>query len=186
MEGTARRSAAKHVASLGLTGLLVYELYALLQIDLQVASGLGATARSLHTAELAKATADHVGKTKERAARLKLVLKALGPKLAPVAQPIISALLDDISSRAKLFEKGNLRDAALLNALQRLEQYHSAACSSTLALAKQLGEDQIVELLKEETSQDELMTKRFAQIAIQVNAEAFIDTESERARPVFG
>jgi ferritin-like metal-binding protein YciE len=159
-----------------LKGLLADELETLLSIESQVADGLPAIRRFAHTLELAHAIAEHTTKTRRCATGIKRFQRRLGrnPNQAPDAA--IRAILATLSSVEKRYSKGNLRDAALLPGLQRMAHYRSAVYSSALALAQQLGEDQILELLKEGATEDELTAKRFAQIALQVNAEAFIDT----------
>lgn len=172
------------MSSASLKGLLVEELVSLLSIESQVAKTLPLIRKGVATNELAATLKEDAAKTKDRVAGLTAVLKPLGQKPAAKAEPAAAALLKSCSAVQERYPKGNLGDAALLTLLQRLEYYRPAAYQSTFALAKQMGEDKILDLLKAGATGDDLTAKRFGQIAIQVNAEAFMDTHSERCAPV--
>lgn len=172
------------MASASLKGLLVEELVSLLSIESQVAKALPLIRKGVATNELAATLKEDAVKTKDRVASLTAVLKLLKQKPAAMAEPTAAALLKSCSGVQGRYAKGNLGDAALLTLLLRLEYYRSVAYQSTFALAKQMGEDEILDLLKAGAAEDDLTAKRFGQIAIQVNAEAFMDTHSERCAPV--
>jgi ferritin-like metal-binding protein YciE len=166
-----------------LKDLFADELTSLLSVESQVAKVLPTLIKSVFTPEFADVISDHAAQTSQYVATLKSILKLLKTKQAAAPEPAAAAMLQTCSSTAQRFAKGNLRDAALLAVLQRLEHYRAALYLSTFAFAKQLGEKEILDMLHEGAIQDDLTAKRFAQIAIQVNAEAFIDTHSERCVP---
>ena len=166
-----------------LEGLLADELEGLLSIERQATRLLPRLSKLVSTKELAEAIHEHTTGTRQYAADLKPVLKQLGRGGNYAVEAAAEAMLEACAVVEQRFAKGTLRDAALLAALQRLEHYRSAVYASTLALATQLGEDKILDLLKQGALQNDLTAKRFAQIAVQVNAEAFIDTHSEENAP---
>jgi ferritin-like metal-binding protein YciE len=156
------------------------ELVTLLSVESQVVKALPSIMTNVSTKELAGAIKDHTAKTVRYVTTLKAVTKLMKRKQGADPEPAARAILQSCATISARFKKGNLRDAALLAVLQRLEHYRAALYSSTFALAKQLGEKEVLNMLHEGAAQDDLTAKRFAQIAVQVNAEAFIDMHSER------
>ena len=156
------------------------ELVSLLSVESQVIKALPSLTKTVFTKELIVAIEDHSSKTLQSAQTLRSIVKLMKRKQATNPEAAAAAILRACTTISKRFDKGTLRDAALLAVLQRLEHYRLALYMSTFALAKQLGEERVLDMLHEGAIQDDLAAKRFAQIAIQVNAEAFIDTGSER------
>jgi ferritin-like metal-binding protein YciE len=161
------------------------EVGLLLSTEAQILASLPTVRSAVFTEELADILNEQAGKAKISVGHLKSLLAALEPKKAKASEnTVVKSLIVECSNTVKRYEDGNLRDSALLVCLQRLEHHRIAMYTSTLALAKQLGEEEIFGFLKEAATIDDLAAKRFAQVALQVNAEAFIDTHSERCAPV--
>ena len=163
--------------------LFVEELTTPLSVESQVVKALPALAKTVFTKELSQTLIEDAAKTKGYVVMLKTLVSKMGRKPPKSNESAVKAILSECSTLRSRFPKGNLGDAALLSILQRLEHYRTALYTSALALAKQLGEQAALDLLQEGGRHDDLAAKRFAQIAIQVNAEAFIDTHSERCAP---
>ena len=68
--------------------------------------------------------------------------------------------------------KGNVRDAALISAAQRVEHYEMAGYGSVREFAKLLGQGEIATLLDATLAEEKAADKKLSGISKQVNAEA--------------
>ncbi|WP_433973052.1 DUF892 family protein [Tunturiibacter lichenicola] len=159
------------------------ELETLYFAESQLLKALPLVKKGVFNKELAHVLVQQTAQTKIYVKSLKSALNHLGRRVSITRNATSEAMLSELTHLVKRFPRGNLRDAALLALLQRLEHHRAARYLSTIALAKQMGEEGILDFLKEAASFDSVSAKRFAQIALQVNAEAFIDTHSERCPP---
>ncbi len=158
--------------------LLGEELRRLVSADRVVLRALPRLAREAHTGELRETFMARASEAKEQAVRMKQVFKLRGMAAGEGACPGMEGILEECTGAVEAYAKGNLRDTALLAGVERMEQYRVAGYGSARDLAKLLGEDEVVKLLEEVLAADTLAAKKFGQIAVQVNAEAFVDTQS--------
>jgi len=63
-------------------------------------------------------------------------------------------------------------DAAIIADAQRVEHYEIAAYGTVCAMAKQLGQREALDLLKETLNEEEATDKKLTEIASRVNLEA--------------
>ena len=159
------------------------EVELLFSAESQIGKGLAVIAKAVVTEELAQLLDSQTKRAKVFSRSLQETVAPLDRKDPKSQDSVVKLLLKACADASKRFEKGNLRDAALLVGIHRLQLHQVAAYTSTLALAKQLGEEKLPEFLKEAMSFNDLAAKHCTQIALQVNAEAFIDTHSEKCVP---
>jgi ferritin-like metal-binding protein YciE len=120
---------------------------------------------------------------KEHLSRLERVNKLLGMKRAKGECAAFDALVSECMEAVDTYPEGNLRDAALLLGLEHLQVYKSLSCESIAHFAKLLGEDEVV-IAVDASHQDNLLAaKRWVQIGVQVNAEAYVDHRADRSTP---
>ena len=163
--------------------LFTEELRTLVFVETQVVKAIPVLAKTVFTKELSETLIEDAAKTKGYVVVLRSFVSKMGAKRTKSDESAVKSILSECSTIRIRFVKGKIRDAAMLSVLQGLEHYRTALYSTALALAKQLGEQAALDLLHEGGRHDDLAAKKFAQIAIQVNAEAFIDTHSERCNP---
>jgi len=153
------------------------ELQELLAAEKAILKVLPRLGKAAHTGELRETLVARVREGKEQVVRLEKMLKILGEKGTRVCAGM-NGILKGCSKVLTEFEAGNLRDVAILAGMERVEVYRVAAYGSCREMAKLLGQDEVVGLIEEGLELDVLAGKKFAQIAVQVNAEAFVDGNS--------
>jgi ferritin-like metal-binding protein YciE len=84
------------------------------------------------TGELADVLAEQTALTKTYLNSLKSALDHLGGKVSVSRNATVEAMLLELTRAAKPYPKGNLRDAALLVILQRLEHHRAAGYMEAL------------------------------------------------------
>jgi len=159
-------------------GLLVKGLERLAGAEKALLALLPELAKGAHTRELRETLAGSKREVKAQAARVDRMLKSLGQTRVPAESAGMSGILAECSEALAEFEKGNVRDAAVLASAARIEGYRVAAYGSLRDYAKLLGKEEVEKLVEETLGEIVLAGKRFGQIAVQVNAEAFMDSQS--------
>jgi ferritin-like metal-binding protein YciE len=76
-----------------------------------------------------------------------------------------SEVLEDV-------EKGELRDAALIGASQRVEHYEMAGYGTARDFAKLLGWNDVAQLLQETLDEEEAADKKLTALSKRVNKQA--------------
>lgn len=168
----------------GFRSLFADQVEALYATESLLSKTLPSFRKKVTTKELLLMLNEQAVQAKSHAKNLKSALMFLKRKTSVRENLSVGAMLAECADALQGVEKGNLRDAVLLVYLQRLEFLRLGAYRTTLMLATQLGEGQILDFLKDAASFDDVTTRRLGQIALQVNAEAFADTVSETLAPV--
>jgi ferritin-like metal-binding protein YciE len=154
--------------------LFVDHLSDLYSAEKQFAKAAPKFASAAETEELKDAFLSHLEKTKEQVERLEQIFTGLKKKPAVKTCLGIKGSLEEAADISQEVEAGMLRDAALIAAAQKIEHYELAGYGSAIEFAKLLGLEESVTLLQETLQEEDLAEKKLAQIAIQVNAEAFV------------
>lgn len=122
--------------------------------------------------DLRKAFLGHYDETVGQIERLEEVFAQLGRKPAAKKCDAMEGLIEEANGVIEDYEKGVIRDAALIIAAQKVEHYEISAYGSLCALAEVLDMDDASSLLRdtmdEESEADETLTR----IAKTVNSEA--------------
>jgi ferritin-like metal-binding protein YciE len=84
----------------------------------------------------------------------------------------MKGVLEEGSEVLEDTDKGNVRDAALISASQRVEHYEMASYGSARDFAKQLGLPDVAQLLEETLSEEKAADKLLSGIAKSVNKNA--------------
>lgn len=137
-----------------LKDLYIDELQDLLSAEDQLVETLPKIIKAADTPELQEAVTAHLEETKGHVTRLKQVFELLGEKPKEKTCEAMKGLLKEGAQIMEEFEKGPVRDAALIGACQRVEHYEMAAYGTTRAFAEILGFDDQADLL-DETLQEE-------------------------------
>jgi ferritin-like metal-binding protein YciE len=161
--------------------LLTNELRDLLDAENRLTKVLPKLAKASANEELRTAFEEHLDETQEHVTRVEKALKILG---APIkAKPChgIRGIIDEGSEMMQEdYEDDALKDAAIIGGAQRAEHYEIAAYGTVLAYAKQLGQDQIINLLKPTLEEEKAADEKLTQIAESVvNTDAASDDKEE-------
>ncbi|ATD66351.1 MULTISPECIES: ferritin-like domain-containing protein [Luteimonas] len=142
--------------------LFVHELSDVHSAERQMSKALPRLARAAENPQLTAAFETHLEETVGQIERLDQVVELLGIRLKRIKCAAMEGLVEEGKEVIDSIEKGPVRDAALVGGAQKVEHYEIAAYGTLCALAKQLGYDDAVKLLKatldEEKATDEKLT----------------------------
>ncbi len=129
--------------------LLVDELKDLYSAEKQIVRALPKLAKAASTLELREALESHLEETKGQVERLEQIAEIVGKKLTGKTCAGMKGVLEEGSEVLQEVEEGNVRDAAMIGAAQRVEHYEMAGYGTARDFAKLLGQEEIVELLEQ-------------------------------------
>lgn len=113
--------------------------------------------------KLKDAIATHLEETKEHVAIVEQVFETIGKKEKAEKCDAMEGLLKEGESIIQETRPGAVRDAGIIAAAQKVEHYEIASYGTLATYAKQLGEDEALNLLlpilDQEKSCDELLTE---------------------------
>jgi len=171
-----------------LKDLLLEELQDLLHAETQLTGALPKMAEAAHNPKLKEAFEKHLVQTQNHVARLQQAFSILGKKAQP--KPC-KAMMGLVEEGEETIEEGQEKqplaaDLALITAAQKVEHYEISGYGTVRALAKQLGLQEIAELmthtLGEEESADYVLgsiAKPLAQQATLEDMGANVDLEGK-------
>lgn len=152
--------------------LLIDELKDLYSAEKQIVRALPKLAKAATSPDLKQALLDHLEETKGQVTRLEQIAEIVGRKLTGKTCAGMKGVLEEGSEVLEDTDKGNIRDAALIAASQRVEHYEMAGYGSAREFAKLLGQSDIAKLLDETLAEEKNADKKLSQISKQVNADA--------------
>ena len=155
--------------------LFAHELAGLASAEAQWVKALPRVAKQVSTEELRSALLEQVAASQQHGGQLKQIAREFGWKGALPEAAGMAVLLSECFAAAEESAPGNLQDCALILHLQRAEHYRLAAYTSAGELAKLFEREHVTTALHAASTDVSLASKKLAQIAIQVNAEAYVD-----------
>jgi len=147
--------------------LMTDELKDLYSAENQLIKALPKMAKKATSKDLKTAFTTHLKQTEGHVTRLEQIGKELGISLGGKKCHAMEGLVEE--GKEVLEEDGNdaVIDAALIGAAQRVEHYEMAAYGSTRAMAEQLGQSKIAQLLQETLDEEGAADKKLTEIAEQ-------------------
>jgi ferritin-like metal-binding protein YciE len=152
--------------------LFVDELKDLYSAEKQIIRALPKLAKAATSEELREAFQSHLEETNEHVARLEKAFEILGKSPRGKTCVGMKGVLEEGSEVLEDTDKGEVRDAALISAAQRVEHYEMAGYGSARDFAKVLGQDEIADLLEETLEEEKAADEKLTSISKQVNEEA--------------
>jgi len=151
------------MATVTLRDLYAAELHDLMNAEKQILEELPAMSGRATSAPLRRALDDHQAETKVHIDRLRLLIEQLNEPPHATAGGAIAALLEDARRRLADAERGEILDAALIAAAQRIEHYEIASYGTARSYAESLGDYDAARILQqtldEEGHADHTLTK---------------------------
>ena len=157
--------------------LFVHHLKDLHSAEKQILEGLEKMEKKATSEELRDALRQHHEETQTQLERLEEVFEELdnspnGPRCKGVA-----GLIEEGEELLKSDADGALLDAAIIGAAQKIEHYEIAAYGTAIALAKQLGFDDLAAKLHETLEEEKETDEKLTELAkTDVNEEAMSDS----------
>lgn len=152
--------------------LFIDELKDLYSAEKQIVRALPKLAKASTSEELREALLQHLEETKEQVTRLEQIAEIVGKKLTGKSCVGMKGVLEEGSEVLEDTEKGEVRDAALIAASQRVEHYEMAGYGSARDFAKLLGLSDAAKLLEETLNEEKAADKKLSDISRQVNSSA--------------
>ncbi len=144
---------------MSLNEVLIDELRDLYSAENQLVKALPKTAKGSNDAAMKQLFRDHLEQTKGQVLRLREVFEHLGKK--PTGQHCsgMEGCIKEVTEALEKDETGALKDAGILGAALRVEHYEIAGYTAALAIAKSLGQKEIVTLLTETLEEEKTAAK---------------------------
>lgn len=135
-------------------------------------------AQAVDNEELEEAITYHLEQTKKHVSRLDKVMERMGISKTNVTKcEAMEGLIQEGKKVIREFERGPVRDAALIIGAQKIEHYEIASYGSLCELADVLEDDRTNDILSRTLEEEEEADEVLSDIAQNVNDEACALTE---------
>src|ERR1044071_190460 len=138
-----------NMANEGLRDLYIDELKDLYSAENQLVKALPKMAKAASSEELKQGFEEHLEQTKGHVQRLEQIFEKLGESPKGKKCKGMEGLIEEGSEMIEEDFEGNVKDAGLIGAAQRVEHYEIAAYGTAKAFAQTLNESEHVELLEQ-------------------------------------
>jgi len=142
--------------------LFIHELSDVYSAEKQITKALPRLARAATNPKLSEAFTSHLEETQGQIERIDQLVEQAGLKLKRMKCVAMEGLIEESKELLDEIEKGEVLDAALIGACQKVEHYEIASYGTLIAMAKHLGMNDaanlLAETLAEEKSADEKLT----------------------------
>ena len=152
--------------------LFIDELKDLYSAERQIVRALPKLAKAVSTPELKEALLSHLEETKGHVARLEQIGEIVAKKLTGKTCAGMKGVLEEGSEVLEEVDEGNVRDAALIGASQRVEHYEMAGYGTARDFAKLLGLKEVVGLLEQTLEEEKAADRKLTSISKGVNNQA--------------
>ena len=172
---------------MSLQDVFLEELRDLYSAENQLVKALPKVVKNAANAQLKEAFANHLEQTKVHVDRLKQVFQQLGKK--PTGQHCngMEGLVKEAKEALESDEEGAVKDVQLIGGGLRIEHYEIAGYTAAIAIAKTLGQKEIValltETLKEEQTAGKLLLTQSKPLLVEAVSEEGADEEEGSDEP---
>jgi ferritin-like metal-binding protein YciE len=145
--------------------LFIHELSDVYSAEKQITKALPRLARASTNPKLAEAFNSHLEETQGQIERIDQLVEQAGLKLKRVKCVAMEGLVEESKELIDEIEKGEVLDAALIGACQKVEHYEIASYGTLIAIAKHLGMSDAVNLLSETLAEEKAADEKLTGIA---------------------
>jgi ferritin-like metal-binding protein YciE len=151
--------------------LLTEELKDLYSAEKQITRALPKMAKSATNEQLKAAFEMHLKQTEGQIERLDRIFEILGKASSGKTCKGMQGLIEEGSEQMKELE-GEILDAALICAAQKVEHYEMAGYGSVRTWAQQLGQKEIADLLQQTLDEEGETDHKLTQLSGKINKQA--------------
>ena len=163
-----------------LRDLYMAELQELASAERQALEALAGMAGAATSTSLRAALQEHLDQTRVHAERLDLLLRKLGIDEEASGGEVMRALVADARRRIAETERGDVLDAALIGAAQRIEHFEIAGYGCARSYARALEDGEAEQLLQQTLEEEAAADARLSRIAERgINRDAAEDAPLE-------
>jgi ferritin-like metal-binding protein YciE len=167
---------AKPDAAKGLRDLFENELKDIYWAEKALTKAIPKMIKNASSKELVDALNDHLQVTEEQVTRLEEVFESIGMKAQAKKCEAMAGLIKEAEELMEETEKGDVRDAGIILAGQKVEHYEIATYGTLCAFARILGEDKAASLLYDTLEEEKEADVKLTEIAeTSINVEAMAD-----------
>ena len=123
--------------------------------------------------ELIDALETHLTETEEHVKRAEQVFAIIGSKASAKKCDAMEGLIKEAEGLMEEADEGVMRDASIISAAQKVEHYEIASYGGMIQLAKNLGNQEAVEILEEILAEE-----KEADVQLTKIAESFVNVEA--------
>jgi ferritin-like metal-binding protein YciE len=152
--------------------LFVEELKDLYSAENQITKALPKMVKAATSKDLKQAFESHLRETEGQIQRLEKICGILGASPRGKSCDGMKGVLEEGSSMLHETAEGDIRDAALISAAQRVEHYEMAAYGTVRSYAELLGKPKIAQLLEETLEEEKAADQKLTAISQKVNVRA--------------
>jgi ferritin-like metal-binding protein YciE len=160
------------MAVANLEQLFLNELKDIYSAEKQITKALPKMAKAATSPELRAAFESHLEETQGHVERLEQIFETLGKSGKGKVCHGMQGVIEEGSEVLEDTEKGDVRDAALISAAQRVEHYEMAAYGCVREYANLLGQKEAVALLEKTLEEEKAADEKLGTIAKKVNSMA--------------
>jgi ferritin-like metal-binding protein YciE len=173
---TAKKTQKKDMT---LHNLLIQKMQALYDAENQIVKALPKMAQNASDDELRDAFELHLEQTKEQVTRLEQAFKALDEKPKTLSGDAIKGMIKDAEWLMKSVKNPEALDAGLISAAQYVEHYEIAGYGSAIEWAREMGHDEVVDLLEKTLAEEKETDVKLSELATSKINEAANDMKEE-------
>lgn len=152
-----------------LLGLYVDELRDIYSAERRLTKALPKMAKAATSEELRNAFTEHLQQTRGHVERLEQIFEALGERASGKKCAGMEGLVAEGSEVMVEDFEGDVMDAALISAAQRVEHYEIAAYGTVCAFAELLGESQHATLLRQTLDEEKQTDEKLTELSLAGN-----------------
>lgn len=163
-------------AATGLRELFENELKDIYWAEKALTKSIPVMIKNATSEDLAEALQDHLRVTEVHVTRLEEVFESVGLKVQGKKCEAMAGLIKEAEEIMSETEKGDVRDAGIILAGQKVEHYEIATYGTLSAFARILGEDKAAALLHDTLEEEKEADEKLTEIAMSsINVEAMVD-----------
>jgi ferritin-like metal-binding protein YciE len=166
-----------------LKDVLVDELRDMYSAENQLVKALPKLAKGANNAKLKELFTAHLEETKGQVERLKEIFERLEEKPTGEHCDGMEGIVEEGKNALEKDEEGASFDVGLIGAALRTEHYEIAAYQATIAMAKTLGMQDVIDLLTENLNEEMAAAAKITDAAKPILLESAEEPEQERKRP---
>lgn len=171
------------MALTSLNTLLLHELRDLYSAETQLVDALPKMAQAATHDELKDAFNEHLEETRGHVDRLEEIFSQIGESPEGEHCDAMAGLIEEGEELIQKEGESHVKDAALIAAAQRVEHYEMAGYGTARTYANELGQSNVVSLLKETLSEEKAADKKLNKIATGGWISSGINKEAREKTP---
>lgn len=169
-----------------LRDLYIDELKDIYNAETQLVKALPKMAKAATSEQLRLGFEEHLEQTRGHVSRLEQIFEDLDEKPSGKKCAGMEGLVKEGGEMIKNDFEGEVKDAGLIGAAQRVEHYEIAAYGTVRAFAELLGDGNAVDLLSQTLEEEKETDNKLTQLASEINVAARRSEGTSEGEPTTG